>query len=244
MIESAAGPLPASPPALADLPPAARRWLEAAIPQTAVPIGGEPGPTRLLVRGSICREPGGRWMDWEGRQSFETDGLGFRWEARLRVGRLAWVDAEDRLDAHGGYGGARLLGVLPVGSVRGPEVTRSQLVRNLAELAFAPLLASRARGLVWAADGDDAFTLVAPGIDAGAIVRVTVDGDGDVRSAWSSDRPREHGRGGFLHEPYRLDFDRHERRSSGVRTPLRASGAFETADGTWPYWRFEVVDGG
>jgi hypothetical protein len=182
-------------------------------------------------------------MDWEGHQSFEADGLGFRWRARLRLARVAWIDAEDRLDAEGGYGGARLFGVIPVGSARGPEVTRSQLVRNLAELAFAPLVASRARGLVWMPDGEDAFTLAAPGIDADAIVRVTVDDAGDVRSARSPDRPRHHGRGGYLHETYRLEFDRHERVSSGERIPLRASGTFETADGDWPYWRFEVLDG-
>ena len=86
------------------------------------------------------------------------------------LARLAWVDAEDRLDVDGGYGGARQFGVIPVGSARGPEVTRSQLVRNLAELAVAPLAASRARGPVWSADGDDAFTLAAPGTDADAIV--------------------------------------------------------------------------
>jgi hypothetical protein len=227
-------------PAAVDLPPAARRWLDAAIGPAAVRAAGEPGPTRLRVRGSICREPGGRWMDWEGHQTFDADGPGFRWVARLRLGRLAWVDAEDRLDGDGGYGGARLLGVIPVGSARGPEVTRSQLVRNLAELAFAPLAASRASGIVWSADGDDAFTLGAPGVDAGAIVRVTVDGAGDVQSAWSPDRPRDRGRSGYLHEPYRLDFDAHVRLSSGVRIPRRALGTFETADGSWPYWRFEV----
>jgi hypothetical protein len=183
-------------------------------------------------------------MDWEGHQSFETDGLGFRWQARLRLTRLVWVDTEDRLDVEGGYGGARLLGVIPAGSARGPEVTKLQLIRNLAELAFAPLVASRARGLVCSADGDDAFTLAAPGIDATAIVRVTVDDAGDVRSARSPDRPRPNGRTGYLHEPYRLEFDRHERRSSGERIPLRASGTFETADGDWPYWRFEVLDRG
>jgi hypothetical protein len=231
-------------PTVAGRPPAARRWLEAAIHAPAVPAGNDPGPTRLHVRGSICRAPGGRWMDWEGHQSFETDGLGFRWQARLRLARLVWVDAEDRLDVAGGYGGARLLGVIPVGSARGPEVTRSQLVRNLAELAFAPLVASRAPGLVWSADGDDAFTLAAPGIDAEAIVRVTVDEAGDVRSARSPDRPRDHGRAGFLHEPYRLEFDRHQRLSSGERIPLRSSGTFETADGDWRYWRFEVLDEG
>jgi hypothetical protein len=228
----------------ADRPPAARRWLEAALEAVQVPTGANPGPTRLHVRGSICREPGGRWMDWEGYQSFEADGLGFRWQARLRLARLAWVDAEDRLDVEGGYGGARLLGVIPIGSARGPEVTRSQLVRYLAELAFVPLVASGTQGLAWLADGEDAFTLAAPGVDADAIVRITVDDAGDIRAARSPDRPRDHGRTGYLHEPYRLEFDSHERLASGVRIPLRASGTFETADGDWPYWRFEVIDGG
>jgi hypothetical protein len=229
---------------VADRPPAARRWLATAIHEATVPTDHDPGPIRLHVRGSICRAPGGSWMDWEGHQSFEADGLGFGWQARLRLARLAWIDAEDRLDAEGGYGGARLLGVIPLGSARGPEVTRLQLVRNLAELAFAPLVASRAQGLVWSADGDDAFTLAAPGIDADAIVLITVDGAGDVRSARSPDRPRPSGRARYLHEPYRLEFDRHQRRSSGERIPLRASGTFETADGDWPYWRFEVLDRG
>jgi hypothetical protein len=242
MIHSGDGSAGGTLPAVADRPPAARRWLEASINPAMVPTGDDPGPTRLHVRGSIRRAPGGRWMDWEGHESFETDGLGFRWQARLRLTRLVWVDAEDRLDVEGGYGGARLLGIIPVGSARGPEVTRSQLVRNLAELAFAPRVASRAPGLVWSVDGEDAFTLAAPGIDADAIVRVTVDDAGDVRSARSPDRPRDHGRAGYLHEPCRLEFDRHERLSSGERIPLRASGTFETADGDWPYWRFEVLD--
>lgn len=235
---------PGTRPDLADRATAARRWLDAAIGPAAVPTGHDPVPTRLHVRGSICRAPGAGWMDWEGHQSFETDGLGFRWQARLRLARFLWVDAEDRLDVNGGYGGARLLGVIPVGSARGPEVTKSQLVRNLAELAFAPVVASRTRGLVWLADGEDAFTLAAPAIDADAIVRVTVDSAGDVRSARSPDRPRDHARAGYLREPYRLEFDRHERLSSGERIPLRASGTFETADGDWPYWRFEVLDEG
>jgi hypothetical protein len=228
---------------MTERPPTACRWLEAAIPYAAEPERPGPGSVRLHVRGAICRAPGGKWIDWEGRQTFEPTGLGFRWQARLRLG-LAWVDAEDRLDDEGGYGGARLLGVFPVGAVRGPEVTRSQLVRNLAELAFVPLAASRMGGLVWSADGADAFTLAAPGIDPNAIVRFVVDDNGDIRSAWSPDRPREHGRVGYLHEPYRLEFDSHERRPSGERIPLKSSGTFETANGDWPYWRFEILGQG
>ncbi len=180
-------------------------------------------------------------MDWEGSQSFETDGIGFRWQARLRLGHFAWVNAEDRLDSDGGYGGARLMGIIPVGSAKGPEVTRSQLVRNLAELAFAPRVAARARGLVWSGDGEDAFSLAAPDIDAEAIVRFIVDDAGEVRSARSPDRPREHGRADYLHEAYRLEFDQHDRLSSGERIPLRSVGTFETDDGDWPYWRYEVL---
>ena len=153
IFHSGAASAPGTRPTGADGPPAARRWLETTIDPAAVATGDDPNPTRLHVRGSIRRAPGGRWMDWEGHQSFETDRLGFRWQARLRLARWLWVDAEDRLDVEGGFGGARLLGVIPVGSARGPEVTRSQLVRNLAELAFVPLAASRARGLVWLADG-------------------------------------------------------------------------------------------
>lgn len=183
-------------------------------------------------------------MEWDGWQSFDADGLGFRWQARVRIGRFLWVDAEDRLDAAGGYGGARLLGVIPVGAARGPEVTRSQVVRNLAELAFAPMPASRAPGLAWSADGDDAFLLAAPAIDGSAVVRITVDQRGDIQGARSPNRPREDGRRGFLHEPYRLEFDGHERLVSGARIPLRALGTFETAAGDWPYWRYEVIDQG
>jgi Family of unknown function (DUF6544) len=241
-IPSRDGSAAGGPPTAEDRPQAARRWLAAAIQPAAVPSDDEPGPTRLHVRGSICRVPGGTWMDWEGHQAFEIGGLGFRWQAKLRLGRLAWVDAEDRLDADGGYGGARLFGFLPVGSARGPEVTRSQLVRNLAELAFAPVAASRAPGLVWLANGEDAFTLAAPKIDADAIVRITVDDAGDVRTARSPDRPRDNGRAGYLHEPYRLAFDRHARLPSGERIPLGAVGTFETSGGDWPYWRFEVLD--
>jgi hypothetical protein len=228
---------------MTDRPPTARRWLDAAISDASVAAGTDPGPTRLHVQGSLSRAPGGKWMAWEGHETFESSRLAFRWRARLRLG-LAWVDAEDRLDVDGGFGGARLLGIIPVGSARGPEVTRSQLVRYLAELAFAPLVASRARDLLWSADGDDAFSIAAPGIDAEAVVRFIVDGNGDVQSARSPDRPRDHGRAGYLHEPYRLEFGGHDRAPSGERIPHRAAGTFETADGDWPYWRCVVVGGG
>lgn len=181
-------------------------------------------------------------MDWAGTQVFESTYLGFHWRARLRLGPFMWVNAEDRLDRDGGYGGARLLGILPVGSARGPDVTRSQVVRNLAELVFVPSLASNLGGIVWSPAGEDAFILSAPDVDADAEVRFTVDDAGDVRSARSPDRPREDGQGGFLHEPYRLDFDGHDRLASGVRIPHRSVGTFETAGGDWQYWRFEVVN--
>ena len=228
---------------VAEHPPAARRWLEAALGAATIPPAAGSSRIRLRVRGAIRRSPEAKWLEWEGRQGFDAGGLGFRWQARIRVARFLWVDAEDRLDAEGGYGGARFLGIVPLGSARGPEVTRSQVVRNLAELAFVPSVALRAGGLTWSADGDeDAFGLSAPGFDPGARVRAVVDGAGDLRQARSPDRPRENGSGGFLHEPYRLDFDGHETLATGIRIPRHATGTFETAGGEWPYWRYEVVE--
>ena len=222
------------------LPPAARRWLDAAL-GPGDPSSAPPRPVVLQLRGGIRRTPLSDWLAWEGRQTFDPSGIGFRWTARLRVMRVLWVDAEDRLDEDGGRGGARMFGFLPVGGASGADATRSQLVRNLAELAFAPALAARSDGLVWVADGEDAFTLAAPGVDPGALVRVTVDAEGDVTLARSTDRPRENGRGSFLHEPYRLAFEGHERLDDGIRIPRRATGTFETTAGDWTYWRYEVL---
>ena len=230
-----------SPPAAA-CPPAAQRWLDPSLGSAAAQPTGPVNAIRLRVRGAICRAPGAKWMDWHGQETFEADPLGFIWRARIRVAPFLWVAAEDRLDADGGYGGAHLLGVLPVGAARGPEVTRSQLVRCLAELAFVPTLAAHARGLAWSADTSGRVHPCGRGIDDAASVRVVVDEQGDIRVARSPDRPREDGRGGFLHEPYRLEFGGHERLPSGVRIPLHATGTFETAGGDWPYWRFEVIE--
>jgi hypothetical protein len=223
-------------------PPAAQRWLDAALGPGSSSAAVASDRVRLHVRGAIRRAPGAPWLEWEGQQGFDIDPLGFRWWAKIRILRVLWVEAEDRLDAKGGRGGAKLLGLIPFGSANGPDVTRSQLVRTLAELAFAPQAASRADELAWSEAGDVAFTLAAPAIDPGALVRLTVDEKGDIREAWSPDRPRENGRKGFLHEPYRLDFEGHERLPSGIRIPRRATGTFETAEGDWPYWRYEVVD--
>jgi hypothetical protein len=229
-----------------DLPPAARRWLEVALGPDSVGSrqGGDAASSafHLRLRGAIRRAPGASWLEWEGEQTYDIDPFGFRWRAKIRIARVLWVNAEDRLDAQGGRGGAKLLGLVPMGSATGPDVTRSQLVRNLAELAFAPGVALRAAALDWSAAEADSFTLSAPSIDADALVRVTVDRAGDVLEAWSPDRPRENGRKGFLHEPYRLEFQDHERLPSGLRIPRRATGTFETAEGDWPYWRYEVID--
>lgn len=230
-----------STPDRAVLPPAARRWLDAALgPDHAATAPA--APVVLQVSGTIRRTPLSDRMTWEGRQTFDPSGIGFHWQARLRVARVLWVDAEDRLDQDGGRGGAKLFGLLPVGGASGADATRSQLVRNLAELAFVPGLATAAGGLVWSADGNSAFTLAAPAVDPGALVRFTVDADGDITLARSTDRPRENGRSGFLHEPYRLAFTGHEALASGIRIPRHATGTFETSAGDWTYWQFDVID--
>src|ERR1700690_895064 len=86
-----------TPPGDADPPPAAQRWLDAAFGPTG-PAATSPGQVRLRVRGAIRRAPGATWLDWEGRQSFEAGSLGFHWQARIRIARFLWADAEDRLD--------------------------------------------------------------------------------------------------------------------------------------------------
>ena len=230
-------------PTVADRPPAARRWLEAAIQPAANLTGDDPGPTRLPSGARFVVHPAGDgWTGKGTNRSKPTDsafvasqaaagavGVGRRRGPARCQRRIRWCATVRR---HSGRVRPR------------SEVMRSQLVRDLAEFAFAPLAASRARGLVWRRTARRLHP-------CGSWDRTRRDRPSHRRWRWrrsigpvAGSASRPNGRAGYMHEPYRLEFDRHERLSSGERIPLRASGTFETADGDWPYWRFEVLDEG
>ncbi|MFF0990848.1 DUF6544 family protein [Kocuria nitroreducens] len=123
-------PPPVSTAAIAGLPEPARRWLGRAVPP------GTPAwaVAELSMRGEI--RLGGSWCTFSARQII-APGIGFVWAARTRVLGLP-VAGYDRYGPGGGELRWRLLGLVPVLSAAGPDITRSAAGRLAGEAVTVP----------------------------------------------------------------------------------------------------------
>jgi len=219
------------------LPEPVARWRDHAlglVRETA------PSQVKLRLEGELSRRPGARWTSWTGTQEMAVDRLGFSWRARLTLVPLVSVIAFDHLSGSTGSGGARLWGFVSIGSSRGQEVTKTQLLRNLAELVFVPWATDRNEQVAWRAVGTDSFTASAALGGVLGSVQFELDAEGNVTTASASDRPVPVGRR-LVPTPWRMRFSGHEA-VGGVRVPRSAEGSYDLPTGTWTYWRSHLMD--
>jgi hypothetical protein len=113
---------------LAGLPAAAQRWLAHVI-QPGRPLWRT---AELSMRGQIKL---GRWRPFTARQVLSPDG--YIWAATARVAGLP-VTGYDRLSSGSGEMRWRLLGLIPVLTAAGPDITRSARGRLAGEIALLP----------------------------------------------------------------------------------------------------------
>ena len=222
-----------SPARLAALPAAAQRWLARALPEDAQLV------TRVQVDQKGEMEIRGRWTPFTARGVYQAPPLSFTWQARLNMLPGVWILAEDGHKDGQGWGGARLWGLIPMGKRSAPEVLRSQLVRNLAELVWTPALALADPALVWRAAGDNAFEISAEQGGQPAVVRFDLDAQGDIVRAASPARPYDVP-DGYAEAPWAYEFS-DPRDFGGVRAPAQAAGAFEKPAGRWEYMHLHVT---
>ncbi|WP_205627134.1 DUF6544 family protein [Sandaracinus amylolyticus] len=129
--------------AVAQLPPAAQRYLRHAIAR-GTPLAHA---VRLAMHGEI--KLGGAWSAFEAEQVIHA-ARGFVWRARVRMkglpvrGSDRWVDGAGALDW-------RLLGVIPVARASGVDVSRSAAGRAQAEAIWLPSILT---GAEWHARDD------------------------------------------------------------------------------------------
>ncbi|MEX5299763.1 hypothetical protein RCG67_13410 [Kocuria sp. CPCC 205292] len=216
-------PGPQPPPAVdaaavAALPEPARRWLERAVPP------GTPAwsVAELSMRGEI--RLGGSWRAFSARQLL-VPGTGFVWAARTRVLGLP-VAGYDRYGPGGGELRWRLLGLVPVMSAAGPDITRSAAGRLAGESITVP---PACLGAEWS-EGPDPDTAVMSwvldGVREDALLRV--DPEGRLREL-SMQRWGDPDGTGFGRHPFGVALSE-EADVGGVRVPtvLRAGWAWGT----------------
>lgn len=204
----------------------------------AAPAGGVPRVIRLRQRAEMRAAPGDPWRRHTAEQTIGVREPGFVWLARVRLAPFVWARV---LDAHAGGEGrieVRLFDSVRLARAAGPQVGRGELMRYLAELAWAPQAMLHNPRLRWREL--DAATVEVSAESAGgpARVRLVFEGD-DLARIEADDRPRAVGRG-TVPTPWRGCFSDY-REMGGCRIPTRAEVAWLLGAGPFTCWRGEVT---
>lgn len=157
-----------------DLPPAARRWLARA-------ISPEAAPARAAVLSMHGQIRIGRWRPFYARQVIDP-ASGFIWAATAGRWPLV-VRGFDRFSGGDGEMRWRLLGVIPVMSAIGADVSRSAAGRLAVEMIMCPS-AALAPNVAWRPGDDDDQAVADISVDGSVhTLTIAVDAEGRLLSA-------------------------------------------------------------
>lgn len=167
------------------------------------------------------------------RQTIDIGKTGFEWRAGFGpFGAISVTDAY-----RGGIGSldVRLLGIINLAHMAGPAFAKGEIMRYLAEIAWAPDAILLNRSLVWSVI-DDRTLSVAAGSGAGhGCVRIDLDDDGRIGSIFAPDRPFADGK--IVEErPWSGRFFDY-RRHAGRWLPFGAEAGWTIDGQVVNYWR-------
>jgi len=166
---------------------------------------------RLTQVGRMRQGGAARWMPFSARQTIAIRECAFEW--RARAGPLGMVSVCDALKDGEGRLDVLALGIVPISRAeRSSALVRGELMRYLAELAWAPDAILLNTELRWREDGPDDLAVSAGTGETMAEVVLSLDSQGRIAGAFAPDRPRS-ATAPFLPTPWRgrfSDFRRHD----------------------------------
>ncbi len=197
-----------------------------------------PSTIHLRQRAEMRANPGDAWQRHTAEQTISVHEPGFVWLAHVKLAPLvsacvldAYVDGEGLLEV-------RLLGSLRLAHAAGTQFSLGELMRYLAELAWAPHAMRHNRHLSWREI--DANTVEVSADSAGGRARVRlVFENGDIARIEADDRPRAVGRSTVPTGWRGRFFDYRE--MGGCRIPTRAEVSWLLDGGPFTCWRGEVT---
>jgi hypothetical protein len=176
------------------------------------------------------------WQPFDAVESFDLEGCGFEWDARIRLGPGLRLRVVDRLRDGTACMRASVLGLIPVARAQHtPELAAGSLQRYLAEAVLCPTALLPRHGVSWTAlDAGRARASLALGT-----TRVSLDfsfgADGLVERVDADARARAVDRG-FVDTPWRGHWCDY-RRQDGMQVPQSGWVEWVLADGPQAYWR-------
>jgi hypothetical protein len=204
--------------------------------------GGRGGPVRavrLTQEAEFRGKPGGAFAPMPATQTIGVGTSGFVWLARQPgpVGPIvrvidAFVDGKGRLEA-------RLAGSIPVARQSGAVVSRSEAMRYLAELPWAPDAILGNPEIAWTErpDGWTEAALIVEGERVAVRFRLS---DGDIVEVLADDRPEQSADGRVVERAWRGVFSDY-REIGGRRIPTTGAVGYPEGDNFDPYWKGRVV---
>lgn len=215
------------------LPAVVQSFARRAIRGSAVPA-----TVHLRQRAEMRANPGDPWRQHTAEQIIDVHEPGLVWLAHIRLAPFlsarildAYVDGEGLIEV-------RLFGSLRVARMTGPQVSRGELMRYLAELAWAPHAILHNRRLCWR-EIDAATVEVSTDSRGGpARVQLTFEGD-DLTCVEADDRPRAVG-GNMIPTGWRGCFFDY-RELGGCYIPTRAEVSWLLNEGPFTCWRGELT---
>lgn len=203
-------------------------------------LGERPTPSIVWLRqtGEMRSAPDAPWRPFTAEQVINIHHPGFAWLARMQVMPLLSAHVLDCYVDGVGLLEARLCGSWPLARLTGPEVSKGELMRYLAELVWAPHAMLHNPQLSWRVIDATAVEVSARSAHGPARVRLVFE-NGDVARMEADDRPRAAGRcivptrwqawcGGY-------------REIGGCRVPTEAVVSWLLDGEPFEYWRGKIT---
>jgi len=219
-----------------------RAGLPTAVYDLAMRLGVKPDENRDGVRltqtGRMKRSLDTQsWMAFNATQTISTRACEFDW--RANAGPFGMISARDALEHGGGRLDVTALGLIPVARAEHtPALVRGELMRYLAELAWAPAAILLNTMLRWRKDGPDTLAVSAGAGETASEVVLSLDTDGRIAGGFARDRPRS-ATAPFLLTPWQGRFSNY-RLHNEMWLPFAGEVAWEIGGSKTVYWQGQI----
>jgi len=178
------------------------------------------------------------WRPFIAEQVISIHEPGFVWLARMQAAPLLYAHILDCYVGGEGLLEVRLFGSLRLARAAGPQASRGELMRYLAELAWAPHAMLHNPHLSWSEIDANTIEASAESTDGPARGRLVFE-NGDITRIEADDRPRAVGGRTIPTRWHGRCFDYRE--MDGCRIPTRAVVSWLLEEGPFDYWRGRVT---
>jgi hypothetical protein len=177
------------------------------------------------------------WMAFTATQSIATDMCEFDW--RARAGPFGLISGRDALLGGEGRFDIMALGIIPIArAAHTPALVRGELMRYLAEIAWAPHAILHNHALGWRVIDAATLAVSAGTGETRCEVTLSLDTDGRITGSFAPDRPRN-ATPPILPTPWRGQFSDY-RQHAGIWLPFSGEVAWEMEDRASPYWQCRI----